>query len=89
MYGIPVRIPDLFALCFAEEGNVIARCDICVDVLQPYIHGPNFYAELREPREEVEEMVRGQSEFCWLDIPRRKVEIRQRQRGGQCRGGGG
>lgn len=78
MNGISVRTPDLLALCFAKEGNIVARSDVCVDVLQPYVHRPNFYAELREAREEVEEVVRGQREFSRLYVPRCKVEIRQR-----------
>lgn len=89
MYGIAVRTPDLLALCLAEEGNIIARRNVCVNVLQPYVHRSNFYAELRETRKEVEEMVRRQRKFRWLYTSRSKVQIRQRQRGGQCRRCGG
>lgn len=76
MDRVAVRTPNLLPLCLTEEGDIVARGDICVDVLQSYIHGTNFNAKFREAREEVEEVVRSQSEFGRLDVARREIEVR-------------
>ena len=45
-----------------------------MDVLKSYVHWPNWYAHLFETIQQVIEMVRGQREFCRLNIVGGEVE---------------
>jgi len=76
MYRILVRTATSgrpLSLC--QEGDIVARCVICVDVFQADIHGSSIDTEFFEARKEVVELVRREVEFGRLDILRGYSQI--------------
>lgn len=60
-----------------------------MDVLKSYVHRPNWYAHLFETIQQVIEMVRGQREFCRLNIVGGEVEGTKRKSRSQSTRGRG
>jgi hypothetical protein len=59
----------------SKERHIIGRRDICVDVLESHIHGPNVNSQVFKLGEQIVEVVGCESKLRRLDILRGKGEV--------------
>lgn len=89
MDRVAVRRSSLVSLGGVQKGDIVGRRGISMYVLQTHVHWAHRDVQILEPGKEIEEVVRSQGQFCWLQGRRCKGQRWERQSGSPHAGGGG